>query len=109
MSYTAPNFVDDVQSALTDLGYTVEYDEEFEGWFWRFGPYDHDTKYDEESAAWIAAFHDFIARVHNLRVAAATVLGRWDRGNLADAVRYLQSNLDGAIDGDVEDYIKKHG
>lgn len=106
MAFSTPDFADHVQSVLTDLGYTVV--ERPEGFTWHFGEFDSPTPHPTDAAAWAAAFSDMVSRFSLLQMTAARVIGRWDAGNLAEAVRELGHALDSSVPGDVATFVKEH-
>ncbi len=85
-----------VERALRDLGYEICGDDDAEGWYWRLEDYDsRQTTLAEDriEQVTVAALQDLVARTQELMAAATAVVGRWDHGDLAEAVRDLNAAL----------------
>ena len=106
MSYTTPDFADDVQSLLGNLGYAVRRREDIDAFTWSFGDYEADTDADSEQWAWIGALHDFVERTLELRSAAGHVLLNWSRADLARHVRELEERLNACIAEPLPDFLR---
>ena len=78
-----------VEEHLATLGYKV-FGDHTEGWSWELGEYQPSLPAcDSQGEAAAAALADLVHRTDELLDAAATVIERWERGDLAEAVREL--------------------
>lgn len=85
-----------VERELRKLGYEICGDDDLDGWYWRLEDYDSrqtSTAEDRIEFATVAALKDLVARTQELLAAATVVVERWDRGDLAEAVRELNATL----------------
>lgn len=108
MSYTAPDFAEDVQSTLTRVGYSVI--EEGDAFYVRFAgkPNIKIGPYPGESNAWFGAFSDMMFWAGMLQYSAARVIGRWESGDLAEAVRLLQEDLGHSLSRPISELIAEN-
>lgn len=77
---------------LRALGYEICGDEDQTGWYWSIGSHRSLTAqlpFDTIEEATLDAARDLVERAQELTVAAQTVVSRWERGDLAEAVREL--------------------
>lgn len=78
-----------VEQHLATLGYKVFGDHE-EGWSWELDAYQPSLPAcDSQGEAAAAALADLVQRTDELLDAASAVIDRWERGDLAEAVREL--------------------
>jgi hypothetical protein len=115
MSYSASDLQSDVSALLTELGYEFtdhnlegEGDDEQGGWSWTFGDAWASERFEESGEAEMDALRDYVRRAEELKHAAAKVLSRRQKGDLAEAARELQNDLDACVQGDVEKFITDH-
>lgn len=79
-----------VEEQLALLGYRV-YGDPSDGWSWELDDYAPSMPAcDSQGEAAAAALADLVQRTDELLDAAETVIDRWERGDLAEAVRELQ-------------------
>ncbi len=81
-----------LERLLRNLGYEVCGDDDQTGWYWMVG--DHSSRsnqiaFDTIAAATLDAARDLVERTQDLTCAALAVVHRWDKGDLAAAVRDL--------------------
>ena len=91
-----PSLQQGIEHALRGLGYEICGDDDNEGWYWRLEDYDsRQTTLAEDRIedATAAAVLDLVSRTQELMAAASAVVERWDRGDLAEAVRELHATL----------------
>lgn len=91
-----PSLQQGIEHALRGLGYEICGDDDNEGWYWRLEDYDsRQTTLAEDRIedATAAAVLDLVSRTQELMAAACAVVERWDRGDLAEAVRELHATL----------------
>ncbi|CAD5366683.1 conserved hypothetical protein [Rubrivivax sp. A210] len=82
-----------VEQHLGTLGYRV-FGEPCEGWDWELGGYQSPAlACDSQGEAAAAALADLVKRTSELLDAAEAVIARWERGNLAAAVRELELSV----------------
>lgn len=77
---------------LRTLGYEICGDEDQTGWYWSIGSHRSLTAqlpFDTIEEATLDAARDLVERAQELAVAAQAVVSRWERGDLAEAVREL--------------------
>jgi hypothetical protein len=116
MAYSTCDLATDVVDFLRDVGYEL-HDHDVEGpmrddrggWSWTFANACISDARSEGPAAAVGALRDYGARAEDLKRAAAKVLFRWERGDLAQAIRELQEALDASVDLDVGVFILQHG
>jgi hypothetical protein len=75
------------------------------GWSWTFANACISDVRSDGPAAAVSALRDYGARAEDLKRAAAKVLFRWERGDLAQAIRELQEALDVSVAVDVVKFI----
>lgn len=79
-----------VEEHLATLGYRV-YGDPSDGWTWELDDYTPSLPtFDSQGEAAAAALADLVQRTEELLAAAEAVVERWERGDLAEAVRELQ-------------------
>ncbi len=79
-----------VEEHLATLGYRV-YGDSSDGWTWELDDYTPSVPAcDSQGEAAAAALADLVQRTDELLDAAETVIERWERGDLAEAVRELE-------------------
>ena len=82
----------DLERQLRALGYEICGDEDQTGWYWSIGSHRSLTgqlPFDTIEEATLDAARDLVERAQELTVAAQAVVSRWERGDLAEAVREL--------------------
>lgn len=116
MAYSTCDLDTDVVDFLRDVGYELN-DHDVEGpirddrggWSWTFAEACISDARSEGPAAAIGAVLDYGARAEDLKRVAAKVLCRWERGDVAQAIRELQEALDASVAVDVVEFIQQHG
>lgn len=116
MAYSTCDLAADVVDFLNDMGYELN-DHDVEGpmrddrggWSWTFADACISDTRSEGPATAVGALRDYGARAEDLKRAAAKVLFRWERGDLAQAIRELQMALDASVAVDAVEFIQQHG
>jgi hypothetical protein len=81
-----------IDQQLRELGYEICGDDDTTGWSWRLGSFDSSRSmlaFDTIEDATAAAMCDLAQRTGELIRAGRAVVGVWERGDLAKAVREL--------------------